>query len=261
MYITIDEVVKKSLQERGYQTDGHMYLPFLSYALSGLKELVFKGLGQFSVKTVVIDIDTNRYVVDLPMDFVRYSKVGAIGEDGKVWELTRNPQIPVGMPLDLCNLTYPASRLDPQIPTGIVGVVFQNYMGALDDMAYYDNGYIFGFGGGRNYAGEFNIDVENGCIRFDPLNCRVNKVVLEYVFNPEISGKDTKIPILAERALIQYIQYASIRNRRNVALGEKQHFELMWKEARKDAVRQINHFTIDEVRKTLHKNFMQTPKA
>ena len=53
-----------------------------NYALRGIREMGFDI--QKRIKSLLLDVNTTTDTIDLPDDFVDYTKIGAVGSDGLV---------------------------------------------------------------------------------------------------------------------------------------------------------------------------------
>ena len=79
-YTNIDEVVRNLLISEGKDTE-HDYMRYYQLGLNGLKELSFDVLQE--VRTAKIEINHNTHSIELPLDFVNYTKIG-LCQDGRV---------------------------------------------------------------------------------------------------------------------------------------------------------------------------------
>ena len=79
-YTNIDEVVRNLLISEGKDTE-HDYMRYYQLGLNGLKELSFDVLQE--VRTAKIEINPNTHSIELPLDFVNYTKIG-LCQDGRV---------------------------------------------------------------------------------------------------------------------------------------------------------------------------------
>ncbi len=81
-YITIDEVVRNLLITEGKDTE-HDYMRYHQLALNGLKELSFDVLQE--IRTAKIEINPNTHSIELPLDYVNYTKIGLCSDGRVAW--------------------------------------------------------------------------------------------------------------------------------------------------------------------------------
>lgn len=81
-YITIDEVVRNLLITEGKDTE-HDYMRYHQLALNGLKELSFDVLQE--IRTAKIEINPNTHSIELPFDYVNYTKIGLCSDGRIAW--------------------------------------------------------------------------------------------------------------------------------------------------------------------------------
>ena len=84
MYIKVEDIVNDVLIEEG-KTSQNDFLRYFKLALNGLKELSFDVGG--NVKTVELIVSPSSLTVDLPNDYVKYTKIAVYGSDGDLHPL------------------------------------------------------------------------------------------------------------------------------------------------------------------------------
>ena len=73
MYIELEDIINELLVEEG-KTSENEFLRYFKLGMNGLKELNFDVSG--GVRTVELVVDPNTLTVNLPSDYVRYTKIG-----------------------------------------------------------------------------------------------------------------------------------------------------------------------------------------
>jgi hypothetical protein len=191
-WIQLDEVVKEYISQA--ELNMAHYRRLWNIAFRGLEDMSFN-IYQ-TPKTLKVPVLSNK-TVKLPSDYVSYSKIGVLNNEGEVATLSKNP-----------NLTMYASELStrtsvntdtPVDPTNIRDFVYLNYdnNGALFN--------LYGLGGFLMSAGQFNIDEDAGIIILDN-DFPYEYVLLEYVSSPR-EDEEYKVPILIKEALISWIAW------------------------------------------------------
>lgn len=183
-------------------------------ALSGLRELHLDVNGV--VKIAELSINDND-TVDLPNDFINYSKIGICGSDGRIHTLGRDNSI---------NLA-PACGLDGRVmqPDSVTDIPFygQPFSGAfygLND----GNGGVFGAGGGNNALGYYKINKQTNQIWMSNLGAYVGcTIIVEYI--ADFSNGDSEDFIINPYCIDvikQYISWKYVSGDRNTGGNEKE---------------------------------------
>ena len=184
------------------------------------------------IRTVLLDIVNNLYV-ELPKDYVDYTKIGAVFEDGYIRTIVVNRKINIASTLLNPTANYPTRDSNIEtIPRKILHPadfnqnvfplhsIFVNYTNPLPTTLY-------GLPSGEPLHGEFRIDNEFNRIILDLGESSYEKIVLEYISDVRmIDDGDiaTNIPvdINLEDALDKYVYYILMRKRRDVPPNEKE---------------------------------------
>lgn len=210
-YVTIDTVVNMYLDrsEQGV----HKYFKCWQIAFSGMEEM---GLDFFyQVKSVKLPVNSN-LTVNLPDDYLNYSKVGVLNVKGEI--------IPMGYNSNLT--TYAdllPNRLQKTQDSTILDLIQFNTPIWYN---YWNNGAIsnlYGIPSGSPFVGSFKVDNHNGVILLNE-NFGYEYIMLEYIACPR-QGEDYYIPIQFKTALMWYIAYNDIAfmpNSRKGGLGDKE---------------------------------------
>lgn len=182
----------------------------------GVRGVEEMGLDVFATaKTEKLLVNANK-TVDLPSDYIAYSKVGVLNANGEVSTLRKNNNLS----------SYKIDQSD-RLTSNIDYASSNTYR--LQDMAYvnyYDGARyvnVFGAGSLLNTMGSFNIDEEKGLIYLDN-EFGFDYVILEYLSSPA-DDPNYKIPIQVKEAVLSYIAWKDIEflpSGRKVTLGDKQ---------------------------------------
>jgi hypothetical protein len=248
IYIPLSDVVNSYLNESEQSTDDN-FVRFYVMALEGLRNELLSDFAA-PVKTVELTVLANNTAV-LPKDYINYSRIGVVNENGEISTLSENQ-----------NLTFNKScsdrRLDQQM----------DYQTILDNSQYlywataapigiqYQS--LFGIGSQVN-LGQFRIDKAGGKIIFD-FSFQWRTVVLEYVSVPTMSDNNYWVDEQLQAAVKAYIYWASIRHKRNYSLAEKAQAKKLFYDERFNAVRRMNPINLTQVNEEILKGTFLAPK-
>lgn len=239
-----------------------------NFALRGIREIGFD-FGK-KIKSVKLEINTENDTVALPDDFVDFSKIGIVDEDGIIRSLVQNN-----------NINYSSRKVDDgstedsaagplDIPQNIIVDVepAKTATGSTpnnpDDSFVFDNytfqggtGRLYGFGGAQA-AGHYRMNLDDNRIEIE-MHTNASEVVLEYIAD-EARSTDPEVHVYAEEALRCYIYYKLVERKASVPANEKARARTEYYNERRKANARLSTFTKDEVIKTIRKNFKQAPK-
>lgn len=237
-----------------------------NFALRGIREIGFD-LGK-KVKSLKLDIDTTNDTVALPDDFVDFSKIGIVDEDGIIRPLVQNNNINYSSKKTDTDVISNQGPLD--IPANIVADITPSKTATgstpnnPDDSFVFDNytfqggtGRLYGFGGAQA-AGHYRMNLSNNRIEVE-LHTNATEVVLEYI-SDEARSTDPEVHVYAEEALRCYIYYKLVERKSSVPANEKARARSEYYNERRKANSRLSTFTKSEAIKTLRKNFKQAPK-
>lgn len=209
-WVTIDEAITDYLTES--EQGNHKYFKCWNLAYRAMTEL---GLDFFySVKSVKLPVNAN-LTVTLPEDYLNYTKVGILNNEGAIIPLQVNNNLTTAFDMQPNRL---AQTQDPSIVTGYSpqGIVWWNFW----------NGYglsnLYGLPSGSPFVGSFKIDNKNGVIVLDEYY-DFEYVMLEYIASP-VSGGEYFVPIQFKEAVIAYLRWKdliSMPPSRRGSLGDK----------------------------------------
>lgn len=246
-----------------------------THALRGIREMGFDMSKK--IRSLKLTVDTATNTIELPDDYVDWSKVGVVGSDGIIYVLGENKNInysqayedgsgnKVGAAADAydsdgdgvydridskgaTNSGSPASSDD--ITQGFNSYIFRNYV-------YGASNGLYGIGGGH-YYGSFRVNLDQNRLELES-NDSISEVVIEYVAD-EARSKNPSVHVYAEEALMSYMYYKIIERKASVPANEKARARQEYYNERRKANARIKSFTKEEALKTIRKNYKQSPK-
>lgn len=210
-YITLDSVVNNYLDQS--EQGVHKYYKIWQLGFRGLEQL---GLDFFyTVKSVKLEVNNNK-TVNLPSDFVKYTKIGVLNGRGEIVELTFNNKL----------TTYADVLPDRQAKTEDNSLfdfynwqapIFYNYWDGIGYAA------VYGFPSGGQRVGSFKIDQANNLVVLDE-HFGYDYLMVEYISSPT-EGEDILLPVQFREALIAYLAWQDIAfmpSSRKGMLGDKE---------------------------------------
>jgi len=249
----------------GYASDTQIR----THALRGIREMGFDMSNV--VRSLKLSLNSANNTVELPDDFVDWSKVGVVGSDNLLYVLGENnnlnysqtyvnasgaktgsSSIAVDSDADgvFDRIDDKTSTANSLSPSGFNSAVFRDYY-------YGSQAAIYGAGGGR-YRGEFRVNLDQNRIEVSPMS-GVSEVVIEYVAD-EARSNNPSIHVYLEEALTSYMYYKIIERKTSVPANEKARARTEYYNERRKANARIKSFTKEEALKTIRKNFKQSPK-
>ena len=270
-YVTLKQIISDFLLSMdGSDWASHVSdVAIRNFALRGIREMGFD-LSKV-VRSLKLFVNSTNNTVELPEDYVDWTKVGVIGGDGLVYVLGENKNInysqsyadsngdPVGNAAAAADDDSDGflDRVDAKSGTGsgIAGLgeyVFRNYV--------YDGipGALYGLGGGQ-YAGEFRVNLDQNRIELKT-NASHSEVVIEYIAD-EARSVNPRVHVYIEEALIAYLYYKVIERKSTVPAGEKMRARQEYYNERRKANAKMKSFSKEGALKTIRKNYKQSPKA
>ncbi len=210
-YISIDSVINDYLNESEQS--------IIKYAK--LWHIAFRGLEQmgldffYKIKSVKLPVNAN-FTVNIPADYLNWTKVGILNNDGAIILLMENNNMATYADL-LPNRIEKTD--DPQS-----SVLQWQYGNNIWNNYWNGTGYtnVYGVPAGQPFVGEFKVDIENGVIILNK-DFRRDYIMLEYVSSP-MEGGEYYLPVQFREALIAWITWKdgnakSIKS--NMMLGDK----------------------------------------
>jgi hypothetical protein len=234
-WIKIDECINSYIDrsEQGI----HKYFKLFHICFDGMNQM---GLDSFyAVKSVKLPINAN-LTVNLPPDYLNYTKVGILNGRGEV------------VPLDYNNkLTTYADLLPDRLDKTQDGSLWQWY--TYNNLIFYNywDGFnfinLYGIPSGAPFVGSFKIDNKNNVILLDENFCW-DYIILEYMASPQ-EGGEYYIPIQFKEAMIWFLAWQDIAllpNTRKGGLGDKEQRRKNYFNERRRAIAQYKPLHLEE---------------
>jgi len=196
-WISLDECITAYMNRA--ELSQHKYFKLWHLAFEVMTDV---GLDAFYVvKSVKLPVNAN-LTVTLPADYLHYSKVGVLNEQGEIITMGVNNKLTVAFDL---NPTRLEQTQDNTIPTQLnqMGVWWYNYWTGQG----FSN--LYGYPSGNPNIGSFKIDNANGVIVLSE-NFSYPYVMLEYVSSPAPGSGDYYVPIQFKTAIIAYLAWQDI---------------------------------------------------
>lgn len=223
-------------------------------------QLAFQGMEQlgldffYRVASVQLPVNPNM-TVNLPGDFLQYTKVGVFNSQGGVVSLIYNPNI---SSFDEFNPNRVANTTDNTLYNMYTwnSPIFYNWWNG----SYYTN--MYGIPSGSPFVGTFKVDFNSGVILLDH-SFTYPYIVLEYVASPEVDGA-YYIPVQFKEALIWFIGWHDISlmpNTRKGGLGDKAYREKQFYNQRRLAWARYKPTYLEQAYETSLLNQRLTVKA
>lgn len=195
-WIPLDECISAYMDEA--EIDNKKYFKLWHLAFRAMTEL---GLDAFyNVLSVKIPVNAN-LTANLPANYLQYSKVGVLNEQGEIIPMGVNNKLTVAFDLNPTRLTQ---TQDSTIPTQLnqQGVWWYNYWNGQG----FSN--LYGYPSGNPNIGSFKIDNSNGVIILSE-NFSYPYIMLEYVSSPK-EGGEYYVPAQFKEAIIAYLRWKDI---------------------------------------------------
>lgn len=148
-------------------------------------------------KTVRLPVEGNKTVI-LPADYVSWSKIGVLNNQGEVCSLRINNGLSTFRDNNPNRLT--------QIAADITGGVTTD--GQPIYLNYYENGacyHVYGIGAGLITYGDCRVDEANNLVVLGP-DFAYDSIIMEYLSNPQADG-DYQVEVALQEALIAFIEW------------------------------------------------------
>lgn len=203
------DVVSEWIAQKGKPENQRSRL--YAIAVAGLRELHMDINGV--IKIVSLSINDND-TVDLPIDFIRYTRIGIVGGDGRIISLNEDNSLSLLPLVDSCG-----NRVARNPDSGTVDFPFNGYFYGLD----LSNGGQFGLGGGQSAIGYYRYDRAANQLLLANMNQYLSReIVMEYIadLSSADSGDFFVSPFIID-ALKMYISWQYVYDDRNTSAGEK----------------------------------------
>ena len=189
----IDECITSYMDEA--EISNHKYYKLWHLCFRAMTEL---GIDAFyAIRCVKILVNSN-LTATLPADYLQYSKVGVLNQQGEIIPLGFNNKLTLAYDL---NPTRLEQTQDNSIPTQLnqQGVWWYNYWNGQG----FSN--LYGYPSGNPQIGSFKIDNANGVIVLSE-NFSYPYIMLEYIPSPK-EGEEYYVPVQFKEAVIAYLRW------------------------------------------------------
>jgi hypothetical protein len=162
----------------------------------------------YQIKSVKLPRKDN-FTVDIPADYLNWSKVGVLNNRGEVIPLKYNDKLTLyaQQSPDRLQKTQDDTLLNYYSPSSSVFYNWWNGSGLVN---------LYGVPSGAPFVGSFKIDNHTGVILLDENFC-YDYIILEYVASPQ-EGQEYYIPIQFKEAIISYLRWKD-----NISTNVKTH--------------------------------------
>jgi len=245
-YTTLDKIIRRTLLAKRLPL--HFYVEFMVHASSCLRELNFDSLRV--VNTVVLDVN-DYYAVDLPCDYVDWTKVG-IKAGQFVQPITQRDSINRLHNYDSTGSITPYGAPDTvnlQFPFWPGYWMFQN----IDDLGE-NLGRLYGFNTAYGNNG-FKILPERNQIQLTETfnNC---SVVLEYISDGQTTDNATQVDEYAQSTIEAYINWKRSPN----ADIDRSPEAISYVNQRRLFRARMSEVTVYDIRQVLYRNYRASIK-
>lgn len=205
-YVTLESIVQDYLTEG--ELPNHKYFKVWHLAYRGMEQL---GLDAFyKIQTVKLPVNSN-YTAVLPSDYVNWTKVGVLNDNGEIIPLYQNDKMTTFADLS-------STRLEQTQDNTLWDWDVNNWNNYWNGQAFIN---IYGTPSGAPFVGSFKIDNENGVMLLDE-KFKYDYVMIEYVASPQ-QGQEYYVPVQFREALIAWLWWKDKRaantNRGQVGLS------------------------------------------
>jgi hypothetical protein len=232
----------------------------LYQARRGMRELYYDVVRD--IRAIKLEL-SDTLMVTLPQDFINYVRISWVDSDRKLIPMAVNDRIDIsisylqdaeyGVTFDDDGTILLANN-DPVIATvsNPAPVTANSDLGSYSYYGFCGNNFQPNADMSKYFAnGSYKIDKKRGLIVFSS-DVFGKEIVLEYISDGMYVGDgeteaDTGVHKFAETALMDYIHYALIKNRRNIPFNEKMRSRKEYYNSRRVAKRRISTINKDEL--------------
>lgn len=191
-YISLDSVITDFLNES--EQSQSKYFKAWHIAFRGFEQL---GLDFFyKITSVKLPINAN-FTVNIPSDYINWTKVGILNDRGEIILLMENNNLVSYADLLPNRIEKTDDPESSSLEWGWGSNVWANYWNG----AGYSN--IYGVHAGEPSIGEFKVDTENGIIILNR-NFPRDYIILEYLSSPT-EGQEYYLPVQFREALMAWL--------------------------------------------------------
>lgn len=208
-YVTLDYIVQEFLMLRGDQVNSNV-AKYYQTALRGFKELSYDVFG--SLKTCVLDMQSETSSIDFPCDYVNYNRIGVLKDGAVFWLGYNKDQL-----ITRCNKKINA--ITDKYPYNITNFIdFSNSVDPFVTSMFYDGG-IYNARGGNNDKGYYNVLREQGRIAF---TSEVNgQILLEYISDGVEDPSEVFVHTWMIEPIKAWLNWQTVQFKVNISAGIK----------------------------------------
>jgi hypothetical protein len=241
MKIGLKKIVAELIDSK--DSGSHEFRRLYNIGVRGIREFNTDITGTFVTK--LLDVKANK-TVELPDDYISYSKVGIINEKNEIVTLRFNNQLSdYNFSNELKNERFEGvprvtSITNPSVPISSP-FVFYNFF--ISNQSYN----LFGIGGAGQNIGEYKIDEDCGVIILGA-TFQYEKVLLEYLSDGmDCDADDYMVDSRASEALLAYIRWKSALDMpKKFGQGMIRDYKAEYKSERLKAKMRINKIVVSE---------------
>lgn len=241
MKIPLKQITAELIDSK--DSSSHEFRRLYNIGVRGIREFNTDITGTFVTK--LLDVRANK-TVELPEDYISYSKVGIINEKGEIITFRKNNQLSTFNE----NHTLKSERFEdvpkvtsitnPSVPLSSP-YVFYNFF--ISNQSYN----LFGIGGGGQNLGEYKVDEECGVIVLGS-SFQYDKILLEYLSDGmDCEADDYMVDSRASEALLAYMRWKSALDMpKKYNQGIIREYKSEYKSERLKAKMRINKIVVSE---------------
>lgn len=208
-YIPLETVIQDYLTES--EQGQSKYFKVFHLAFRGMEQL---GLDAFyKIKTLKLPVNDN-LTVNLPADYLNWTKVGVLNSVGEIIPLYYNSKITTYADLS----TDRVAKTQDDSLNDLANWNLSNWFNYWNGSAYMN---IYGVPSGAPFVGNFKIDLDNGVIVLNPA-FSYDYIMIEYVASP-VEGQEYFVPVQFREAIVAWLWWkdkrASTLNRGQVGIS------------------------------------------
>ena len=255
-YVTLEQVINDFMMSKDDDdyTATASRTKVLYHARRGLREFYYDVLRE--IEGIELDLSSSLQVT-LPPDFVNYVRISWVDDFGKLHKMAEDARISIAKEYlqdndysllfddDGCVMIGDGAIQDTDVSADVDGSYYGRDFCANDYRPNDDQSKVFA-------NGRYKIDKGAGLIQFGS-DAQGKSIVLEYISDGLFTGcegraeAEIRVHKFAEQAIIDYIYYSLIKQRRNVPANEKHRARKESWNARRIAKLRINALRTPEL--------------
>lgn len=241
MKIPLKQIVAELIDVK--DSSSHEFRRLYNVGVRGIREFNTDVTGTFTTK--LLPVNANK-TVELPEDYISYSKIGIINEKGEIITMRLNNQLSNYNENNVLKtdrfegVPKMTSITNPSVPYSYP-YVYYNFF--ISNQSYN----LFGIGGAGQNIGEYKVDEECGVIILGP-NFQYENILLEYLSDGmDCESDDYMIDSRASEALLAYIRWKSALDMpKKYNQGIIREYKSEYKAERLKAKMRINKIVVSE---------------